>query len=317
MIKNVVLFLLASVSFAQQPKFEANAHLVMVDAQVTEKVSGRIVDLLGPQDFEIYDDGKLLAIKEFHIETVPLDVVFVFTGFDGLWDAGDMRKFARVATAALSELREGDRAGVIRSAGDKGVTAPLGEDFRLATRALILPTSLNRKNCPIDAARNALEMFPRQDEYTRRRAVVVLTDDRDGCSRTTSEALASDMMNAGVTLNIVTLSAKPREGEGGIGNVRWKIRKPAQSGAGLLPAVAETGGEVVPHSQFETGFPELLRRVRGRYLLGFYSEAEAQPRFHRIEVRMKEEARKRYPNVEIKARRGYLSGPRTGTAGRD
>jgi hypothetical protein len=70
------LFALGPLSavFAQQmPRFSSHAQLVMVDVQVTEKGTGRIVELLGPKDFEIYDEGHRQEIREFHFETTPID----------------------------------------------------------------------------------------------------------------------------------------------------------------------------------------------------------------------------------------------------
>lgn len=77
--KWLLLFVLGSLigAFAQEhPRFSANTQLVMVDVQVTEKGTGRILELLGPKDFEIYDEGQCREIREFHFETAPIDFRF-------------------------------------------------------------------------------------------------------------------------------------------------------------------------------------------------------------------------------------------------
>lgn len=73
----------------------------MIDVQVAEKGSGRILDALGPKDLEIHDEGKLREIREFHIETTPLDVAIVFTGVDGYWHLEAIKRFQRETASRL------------------------------------------------------------------------------------------------------------------------------------------------------------------------------------------------------------------------
>jgi len=311
----LALFALISLSWAQQPKFESKVRLVMIDVQVAEKGSGRILDVLGPQDFEVLDEGELREIREFHIETTPLDVVIVFAGFDGYWNQPAIKRFQRETASALAELRVGDRVAVIRSPGTKGVAAPLGEDHRLATRALILPfRSLQKRNCPIDAAAGALALFPPPGDVHRRSAIVVLTDDNDRCSQTPPAELASKIAESGVTLNTVGVCAEQLAGEAGttalgLPETTKRVSSQKGSGASLRPVVEATGGEMFPCARFQEGFAQLLRRLHGRYLLGFYAEPETSAGFHEIQVKLREEARKRYPNAEVKARRRYRAEP--------
>jgi|GEM_PF-3583252 len=67
---------------------------------------------------------------------------------------------------------------------------------------------------------------------------------------------------------------------------------------------AETGGSVVYAPTDD--FPDLLARVRSGYSLWFRA-AEAKPgTVRRISVELTEEAKKRHPGAEIRARKGYL-----------
>jgi hypothetical protein len=86
-----------------------------------------------------------------------------------------------------------------------------------------------------------------------------------------------------------------------------KIGGSTRTGASLRDAVQATGGEAIPGDLFQEKFPELIRRIRLRYLLGFYAEPTAQREFHRIEVRLTPEAQKQYQNALVRARRGYYS----------
>lgn len=64
----------------------------------------------------------------------------------------------------------------------------------------------------------------------------------------------------------------------------------------------------------ETALPDLIRKTSVRYLLGFYADPHAGPGFHTLTVRLSEEASERYPDAEIKHRKGYYV--ESGTASR-
>jgi hypothetical protein len=83
----------------------------------------------------------------------------------------------------------------------------------------------------------------------------------------------------------------------------------APTGASLRPAVEATGGEAVPGDMASERLPELIRRIRQRYLLGFYAEPTSERDFREIEVRLTPDARKRYPGALLRTRRGYYTSP--------
>ena len=61
--------------------------------------------------------------------------------------------------------------------------------------------------------------------------------------------------------------------------------------------------------KFNEQFPEFLRRIRLRYLLGFYAEPSSRREYHRIEVRLTPDAQRRFPLALIRARQGYYTQP--------
>ena len=67
----------------------------------------------------------------------------------------------------------------------------------------------------------------------------------------------------------------------------------------------ETGGEAVKVERAGTAFREMIERLRTRYSLHYRApEAEAGT-FRRIRVALSEQARKRLPKAEVRARAGY------------
>lgn len=92
----LVLILIAGLAAAQDNvQFSADSRLVLVDVDVTERGTGAVRELLGPQDFEIEVNGRRQQIREFEFETTPLDVVFLFFGKTGVGPASDIQRFGR------------------------------------------------------------------------------------------------------------------------------------------------------------------------------------------------------------------------------
>ena len=68
----------ASQDLTDDPIIRTNVELVQVDAQVLEKKTGRPVDSLGKEDFQLYEDGVRQQIAEMSQNQLPLSVVLMF-----------------------------------------------------------------------------------------------------------------------------------------------------------------------------------------------------------------------------------------------
>ncbi len=321
------ILLLAGLSLAiaqQEPRFSSDVQLVMVDTQVTEKGTGRVLDLLGPKDFEIYDDGQLRPVKEFHFETNPVDIVFVLYG-QGWMSIREVNDYRKGLNLAIDEIRPGDRAAVTGGDTDSKADLPMTGDREAVRQALLsvrkdgrIHTHLSHPGRLYDALKSATTLFEKPRERGRRRVIIALTDDLEQHSKTRLEGLIAELLESDVTLNAIVLvgqSGAVRSGGGipipGVPRINTTIGGSNTSGASIRPAIEATGGETVPGDLFQDRFPELIRRVRMRYLLGFYAEPEDGRRYHTIEVRLTLEARTRNPNAIIRARSGYYSEPTT------
>jgi hypothetical protein len=198
-------------AFAQEhPQFSAHVQLVMVDVQVTEKGTGRVLELLGPKDFEIYDESRRREIREFHFETTPVDIVFLIYGRAPGWWPGTGNDLHKGLTAAPEELRAGDRGAVLRSASEGKIDLAMADDKEKVMAALL------RARYPpaghdhlYDAVSLAAKLFPRPKDPARRRAIVAITDDIERRSKIKIEPLITELLEADATLNEVILVPGP------------------------------------------------------------------------------------------------------------
>ncbi|WP_321476395.1 VWA domain-containing protein [uncultured Paludibaculum sp.] len=300
----------------ERPRFSTNVQLVMVDAQVTEKNTGKILELLSPNDFEVYEDGRRCEIREFQFETTPLDVVFLTYAKSGWGPAKDINDFRRGLNLAPAELRATDRGAVLRTDSASKVDLQMTDDLEKVRHALVfgtphIPTGHDHL---YDATRVATTLFPRPKDRTRRRSILAITDDIERGSKCTLAQLITELLEADATLHVVNVvlgKQGAREigiGGGRIPRIGREIGR-ARTGGTLRDAVEATGGEAIPGDLFQERLPELIRRMRLRYLFGFYASPTRQREYRTIDVRLSPEARKRYPNALVRARRGYYAAP--------
>jgi len=321
--KWLVLFALSLFvrAFAQEhPQFSAHVQLVMVDVQVTEKGTGRVLELLGPKDFEIYDEGGRQEIREFHFETTPVDIVFLIYGRPPGWWPGTGNDLGKGLNAAAEQLRAGDRGAVLRSNSEGKIDLAMTDDKEKVRAALLRARYPPEYDRLYDAVNLATKLFSRPKDPARRRAIVAITDDFERGSKIKIDPLITELLEVDSTLNEVILVPGPPpsrqvgvSGPMGKPTISSKIGGSPRTGASLRDAVQATGGEAIPGDLLQERFPELIQRIRFRYLLGFYAEPTARREFHRIEVRLTPEAQKQCPNALIRARRGYYSVERSVT----
>jgi len=293
----LVLVAAAALTVQDVPRFSSDVPLVMVDVQVLRRDTGRILEFLGPKDFELYDNGSRREISIFDFEAIPLDIVFLIYGRDGWGLIKDVRNFHEGLHLAVETLSPADRAAVLRTDSESKIAVPLCFDRRKIRRALDYeepyPTGYGHLYQAISVATT---LFSKLREPARRRVIVAITDDIEHGSRITIDRLITDLLESNITLNAVIV-------------VLAKRRMESPMGDSLRLAVEATGGESIPGDLFRERFQELTRRIRMRYLLGFYASSSINREYRTLEVRLSDEAKNRYPNAVIRARRGYYAQP--------
>ncbi len=297
------------------------SRLISLDVQVIEARTGEIPELLGPHDFEVYDDGRQIPIRKLAIDTPPLDLVFlIYMSNPGLSTRADRQRYAQGLNGAVMALRREDRAGVVRGPAPGGESLGLSGDPAAIGQALLHAHGAQPdKNRLFDAASSALSMLSEQTSLERRRAIVAITDDIERHSETKQDALEESLLHAGVTLHEVMLALAPAGSRVYAGAPQLPgLHLPRIDGlvgsgdpsnaASLVSLVRATGGETRIGDDFDTELPALIRRLRMRYMLTIAVPAAARA-FHKIEVRLTPECLLAHPDVTVRTRIGYYSEP--------
>jgi VWFA-related protein len=313
--------LLALSCFGQPPRFEAGVTNVRIDALVTQK--GRIVTGLEQGDFLIRDEGEPRSTVAFAREPLPLDVVlvcqFVHIPPGGVKEQQNaFQYFSQMnmnsAATALQGLRPEDRVAVISFGLDPQIEQPLTSDQAAITAALRRigtrsgPTVSGAHNIAIEWALRLLaeqrtKDKAKGDDSLRRSMVLILSLRGDNFPALFNDEPTIYRLWEENTLVSAIITPVVHPGPGVISTGRepdaWNYRL-----FNMVHIAAETGGSTVFMPTDD--FPDLLAKVRSGYSLWF-RPLEAKPgTVRRIMVELTEDAKKRHPDAEIQARKGYL-----------
>jgi hypothetical protein len=320
-VKSILLtvFAAALLAAAQQPKSAPEPQLVSADVQVTETSTGKVIDVLGSGDFELFDNGVPREIRKFRVETAPLDIVFLLYGKEISLSPRERDDALSGLLTTARGLRPGDRAAVLRRHSAGRANLSMTSDYAAIRRAL----APSRKRASLighgdrlfDAIDAAVSLLPRSRQDGRRRVILAVTDDQDRHSKLSLNRLITELLRGDITLTAAIVPLKPKTGPSlpipAIPGLPWGGSNGGNDHRdSLWSAIQDTGGEALPGGELGQRIPELLGRIHSRYLLEFYANATPKRERHRLEVRLSAEARAKYPDALVRVRRGYFTRPR-------
>jgi len=289
-ILSLAVAALAALS-AQDAVFRTEVSLVRVDAQVTR--AHETVDGLQKDDFVILDNGKPQTIRYCTQDEEPLDLLLLFDTSGSMLPG--MRRLAAAAHTALSELRKGDRIAVANFNTTASLIAPFNSDLQAAGEAVgrIVDVRFGGGTHILKAVEDGVKYFSQHGDPRRRHAILIFTDNFGQASASEKEVVnrlwESDVLLCGLII-------RTRE-SGGF---------PGMAAEDMLGAARKTGGETVNADDPGHTFREMLRRMRKRYSI-YYAMPVGKPRSARqVTVELAAGAKRRYPNAEVLARKGYL-----------
>lgn len=314
------------------PTFRSGANLVVLDVQVL--YGSEPLGSLEPSDFHITDDGRDRPIELFEYGSAPLDLTFALDTSEGV-SRTSAPEWHPSLRRALSNIRRGDRVGVVTFGADAVVHTRLTMDESVWDDAIdrAIERRHERRSRPniYGALLTASTLFDEPRSF-RRRVVLLVTHNMGAVDRDAAQIVAKRYSSVGITLQMVVVPTHevPSQRRWGFGSVlnRRPNRDPmppvvisekqkptAKLGAALsdlrtADSIADaTGGEVFRYRDaYEPDrLGEVMMRLRNRYLIGFkVPDKEYVEGWHRINVHLSPTARKKYPaGLQICASRAY------------
>jgi len=316
--------------------FHSDVSLVRVDAQVVDS-SNRAIIHLKESDFVLREDGRVVPIRNFASDNMPLDVLFL------LDVSGSMRPHVqRIADAsgqALTQLGRDDRMGIMVFDRYTRVRLAFNSSHQEVQREFDRLLRDERFNGGTDITRamlDAADYIRREGRRDARRAIVILTDDRTEFDRD-DEGVGRALARANAVMcALIAPDAMPYNrgggqrpggwggGGGGLGGGLGGVIFGGPRGGGGYPGGGGMGGQ---HNQSAgtseiardsggdsmsvndaSSLEDTLERLRRRYTLYFSLPDGVQPGQERnIEVDLAPEARRRFADAEVRYRRTFQS----------
>lgn len=262
----------------QNPVFSSRVEAVRVDVLVTE--NGRQVRGLGPDDFEILDNGVPQRADLVSFEQLPLNVVLTFDTSTSV--RGNRLVHLRDAGRAMLEgLKEGDQAALVSFSHVVAVRSGMTAATKNLRNAIEWAEPAGTTSL-VDACFTAMLLG---ESDVGRSLVIVFSDGVD----TTSWLEARAVIDAAKRSDVVVYAAAAA----------------TLSKAAFLPELTEqTGGRFYPIGSTENlgaVFREVLDEFRQRYLVSYSPAGVAGAGWHQLSVRI------RGRKADVRARPGYLA----------
>jgi Ca-activated chloride channel family protein len=285
-----------------QPTFRSAVELVTVTVSVRDS-RGRIMRDLKRDDFEVFDSGAPVKIRDFYAGDAPVSLAVLLDISGSMSVGGNMERAREAVSIAMMTLRrDNDEAALFTFDSQLQEVVRFTTDLDRVRRVSLEGTPWGTTLLYDAIAQTAKTVAVRTN---RHRALLVITDGVDSGSRLTPpevSAVASEIDVPVYLLTVVNPADHPG-GEFAVGG--GEATTPT---ATLADLARWTGGDMriasVPAHTVEA-IRDLFTELRHQYLITF--EPGTRPGWHPLEIR----ARKK--NLIVHARSGYVAGPPRGS----
>jgi len=290
-----------------------NVDLVVLDAQVLQKKTSRIVGGLQKTDFTLIEDGVKQDILQFSKDTLPLSVILLVDRGGCLDPFGD--KVRNATIEALNRLRPQDEVAVMAFATD----TTLVKGFRLVRNATadaldrLPPHDEHAGHCFNRAFYDAAHFMREASNPAGRRVIIMITGITKtfDCPPPTLSETRDEVLESGaVVCGLIPQTGEQRLENGIISSaasVAGMFKTPTSS---LKQFVEETGGEIFTAKPdvLDRAFETMVDHLRSRYTIGYVSSnTRRDGTYRKVRVQISPDVQKREGDLTVSTRRGYLA----------
>ncbi len=291
-MKLSLVLLCAVIASAQDGAvFRSGVSLVRVDAEAID-AGGRVVAGLTKEDFRVLDEGTPQSLVNFSFEEEPLDLILLFDTAGSM--RGKLLNVVRATELGFNELHKGDRVSVRAFGSFSTEVLPFTDNLQAVNEAIliqVLKLKFGGNSSPEPAADDAARRFRGELKTRRKRAVLIITD-KTGSREPNEAAVVHDLWNSDAVLSELILDRAPQT-------------KILDSGANGI--VDKTGGVAIAAGDPGEAFRDSVHYLRSGYTM-YYALPNINPGAERkLQVELTPEAAKRFANVRIRARTGYVA----------
>jgi VWFA-related protein len=287
--------------------------LVVLDAQVIQQRTGRVVGNLTKEDFVLAEDGVRQQVTQFSQDTLPLSVILLIDR-GGCLDPFS-NKVRQATLEALERLRPKDEVALMSFANTTELLTPFGrgKDRVLDGLDHLPPHDEAADHCFNRAFYEAADYMRSAGNPDGRRVIIMITGITTffGCAGPSLEEARMAVLESGsVVCGIIPKTAGQRMENGimiaaaGIGGL-FKAKS-----SNLKQLADETGGEVLTDKpeNLDRVFNNLIDHLRTRYTIGFVStNRKRDGSFRKLKLDLARPVQKSDERLVIKTKRGYIA----------
>jgi VWFA-related protein len=327
------LLLMTSAAYSQTEQksrssetIKLSTQLVLLDAQVLNKETGRVVSGLAKEDFQLHEDGVKQVITHFSQDKAPLSVVLLLD----VSRSTAKKQIKDGALGALERLKPEDEvafmpfstyAVVVQGfTRDKPLCAErIAKWFANDIGEIVVPEDL--KKLPPDGTHIADSIYQASEYLFKaaspdgRRVIIVVTDNMPWESWTlhSKKEVTYQLFEAGsVVYGLVT----PYDRGSvllalGLRSVTFPLERKLRDKGGKVDVYAEaTGGVVLKgrNNKTEEKLADLIGLLRSRYSFGYVSSNQNRDgTFRKIQLKVSPDVVKRVGEIAVITRKGYYA----------
>jgi VWFA-related protein len=279
----------------QPMSLRVNSDLVLIPVTVLDR-DGRPMAGLQKDSFTLFDDRAQQLITHFDMEDAPVSIGFVFDTSASM--RSKMQKARELVTTFLKTANLEDEFFLVQFSDRVDLAVDLTKDAEELQRQLLLMQAAGR-TALLDAIHFSISRMRTVNNV--RKALIIVSDGGDNCSRYTKSELKSLVREADVQIYVVGIF-DPQD-------VRSQTPEEAL-GPGLLQEMAKQSGGRLFEIENINQLPELASKIgaalRAQYVLGYSpTKTRRDGKYHRVEVKLAQP--RGFPKLQASWRRGYYS----------
>lgn len=286
---------------------KVNSELVIVDAEVRNKKTGKVVYSLARENFILFEDGVKQEITHYSQDLFPLSILLVIDTSGSVWSS--FMEVRKEALEALELLRPEDEVALMATASRTEVIQSFTRDKKQIAEAIATfdERSLGEDGILVHDAVFAAAAYVRRAASPRKRRAIIFVTDGIGTQlrfrgHSEKEALRESFEADSTICSIIVKLFDPINRK----IVQYHPQRLLSQGS-IVSYVHKTGGETQGARKQDIGrsLADVIHNLRNRYSLGYISSnTKPDGAFRKIDLRLTSEIKQK-ENAAVRSKPGY------------